>query len=826
MSTSDNAENSQSDSDSDDYVYKGESKSTTKGSKPKNLAKPAVKDCKPKCVNKPCSPKSTSKDYSSKSVSKDVKPRSPKSTSKECKQPKECKDACFLQCMSFIQSTKDIIVPPGATHMKVLLIGAGGGGGDYKSVDDTVTNGGGGGGAGGTYVNEHFDVQAGQTFTITIGQGGVGGGSYGTSGGDTSLVYGAHTKVANGGKGGGYGLSGSFGGKGGEGTGHGKMGDNGANGTPNTGGAGGKTKICRCQSFQYGNGGMGGSAEPVGLVVNSSSYKVSDFLTRLPNKDLLSVCKQSTEVKCCQPLSVCGCHTKEKEEGCHCCCPPDPLVPTPNPVGDTGMSGYAELKFYGCLPQCQVECSKVQHIIPCGSNYVYYIDPNAVTLIVDSSNFIVNTFLSTPSKNGHKIDIRMMYQHGLQVNIQTITGGTFSLSSSNPRVLMVYADGVWDVLENFQQLHSFYPTKQHQRVLTMLGLINPTNVGFPYSTAISANGCTIIVGVPSDSQSIGAGFIFTRVDDCWKYQTKLIPNDPNLTPTPSFVGVSVAISADGNTVAIGGNGDNNFTGAVWIFVRCDGTWTQQGTKIVAAVSAPGDEQGISVALNSNGNILAVGASHANSDVGEVIVYTRTMGVWSQQTIIPGNFLFGIAVSLSSVGDVLAIGSTETATSIYRNIGGVWTLDTIIPYNVYFNGSVDLSADGNTVAIGTERLGTIGAVVIYVYSGNTWVQQGIPLEPNNNIGAQIGFGFAVSLSGDGNTLAVGGISDNNFVGATWIFTRESGLWQQKEKLIGTSSIPSAQQGSTVALSSEGGILAVTNLAFPLLSNPVPLLWIFT
>jgi hypothetical protein len=37
-------------------------------------------------------------------------------------------------------------------------------------------------------------------------------------------------------------------------------------------------------------------------------------------------------------------------------------------------------------------------------------------------------------------------------------------------------------------------------------------------------------------------------------------------------GYSVAASSDGNTVIVGGWGDNSDTGAAWVFTRSNGTW--------------------------------------------------------------------------------------------------------------------------------------------------------------------------------------------------------------------------------------------------------------
>jgi hypothetical protein len=69
------------------------------------------------------------------------------------------------------------------------------------------------------------------------------------------------------------------------------------------------------------------------------------------------------------------------------------------------------------------------------------------------------------------------------------------------------------------------------------------------------------------------------------------------------------------------------------------------------------------------------------------------------------------------------------------------------------------------------------------------------------------GFGVSLSGDGNTLAVGGREDDGEIGATWVFARSHGSWRQLEKLVATDAIGRANQGFSASFSGHGGRLLV-------------------
>lgn len=95
-------------------------------------------------------------------------------------------------------------------------------------------------------------------------------------------------------------------------------------------------------------------------------------------------------------------------------------------------------------------------------------------------------------------------------------------------------------------------------------------------------------------------------------------------------GISVALSADGNTLAVGGFEDNDAVGAVWVFTRSGGVWTQQGSKLVGTGAVGGANQGISVALSADGNTLIEGGYSDNYFTGAAWVFTRSSGVWTQQ----------------------------------------------------------------------------------------------------------------------------------------------------------------------------------------------------
>ncbi len=257
-------------------------------------------------------------------------------------------------------------------------------------------------------------------------------------------------------------------------------------------------------------------------------------------------------------------------------------------------------------------------------------------------------------------------------------------------------------------------------------------------------------------------------------------------------GQSVAISADGNTAIVGGNGDNNTAGATWVFTRSGGVWTQQGNKLVGTGAVNVARQGLSVAISADGNTTVVGGPLDNYDTanysyrGATWVFTRTNGIWTQQ----GNKLVGTGA-----------------------VGGA-----------YQGRSVAISADGNTAIVGgNDDNNNAGATWVFTRSGGVWTQQGSKLVGTDAIGLA-NQGWSGSLSADGNTAIVGGFGDNDGVGAVWVFTRSAGVWtEQGSKLVGTGAVSTARQGYSVSISSDGNTALVGGYYD---NNYTGAIWVFT
>lgn len=345
------------------------------------------------------------------------------------------------------------------------------------------------------------------------------------------------------------------------------------------------------------------------------------------------------------------------------------------------------------------------------------------------------------------------------------------------------------------------------------------NDSFGQSVALSSDGNTLAVGAPyEDGNATGVGgnqgndaatdsgavYIFTRSGTAWSQQAYVKPSLAN--GPDDWFGACVALSADGNTLAVGAPNDDRDQfgvdqgvelnrGAAYVFSRTGSGWAQQAY-LKAANSQPGDLLGYSVALSSDGTTLAVG-SPVESNSGGVYVFMRSGSSWSQQAHLrASNFgfgdMFGACVGLSADGNFLAVGApSEDSNAI--GIGG--------------NQTDDSAFDS-------------GAVYIFSRSGTAWSQQAYVKSSNTDSGDA--FGSSLSLAADGATLAVGapnedstttgvgGNQSDNFAsdsGAVYVYSRTGTSWSVHAYLKASNTGAGDLFGSTVAISSDGATLAV-------------------
>jgi hypothetical protein len=234
--------------------------------------------------------------------------------------------------------------------------------------------------------------------------------------------------------------------------------------------------------------------------------------------------------------------------------------------------------------------------------------------------------------------------------------------------------------------------------------------------------------------------------------------------------------------------------------------------------------GNSIAISRDGTTLAVGAPHesggspginGNQDdnsaygSGAVYVFTRQGNSWVQQAYVKASnpqqsAHFGQVVSLSADGNTMGV-------------------------SAHFESSASKGINGNQ---NDDSIPEAGAVYIFTRTGATWSQQAYIKASNagraaisdDDISDGDQFGYSHSLSADGNTLAVGAITEdsrasgiNNLAfqdddtavssGAVYVFTRTGTTWSQQAYIKAANADGGDLFGYGVGLSADGNTLVV-------------------
>lgn len=276
-----------------------------------------------------------------------------------------------------------------------------------------------------------------------------------------------------------------------------------------------------------------------------------------------------------------------------------------------------------------------------------------------------------------------------------------------------------------------------------------------FGCSVAVEGTTAVIGACGAANGTGTAYVFTETSGTW-HQTQELTGSNG-----SYFGHSVAIS--GSTILVG----SPFTylpgpiqGAAYVFTNAGGTWTQTA-ELSANDEANGDEFGWSVSLN--GNTALIGSMldnvNGNTNQGAAYLFTNSGGTWTQ---------------------------TQKLTA---DDGGS---------NDAFGSSVSLS--GTTAIIGSPAAMTAGvpagAAYVYENSGGTWSQTQKLMLDNSAINA---FGASVNLQGSTVLIGADATSGANFgSGATFIYTDQSGFWQQSQKLYASDGAANDAFGWSVAM----------------------------
>ncbi len=370
---------------------------------------------------------------------------------------------------------------------------------------------------------------------------------------------------------------------------------------------------------------------------------------------------------------------------------------------------------------------------------------------------------------------------------------------------------------------------------------------FGFMTALSGNGDTLVVsahfeagggkGVDADQADdsipqAGAVYLFERDGDSWEQQAYIkASNTGELGAENEYVdgdqfGASVAISEDGNTVAVsavaedgglpGVNSDSSdnsalTAGAVYLFNRSGESWAESA--YIKPSNPDGQDYfGYSVSLTGNGRRLAVGSYDEDGSLagtnteqdnesrgsGAIYIFDLEDASWIQTAYLKA--------SNSERGDSLGV-------SVAISNDGRTVVGTALDEDGTTTGVNNFPGPDSEVNLST------GAVYVWGYD-EIWSQQAYIKASNTD--ADDVFGARLALSGDGATLVVGAQfedgatrgpngsqEDNSAIdaGAVYIFSRIGDEWQQQDYVKASNAEAFDEFGSSLSLNSDGSVLAI-------------------
>jgi hypothetical protein len=285
----------------------------------------------------------------------------------------------------------------------------------------------------------------------------------------------------------------------------------------------------------------------------------------------------------------------------------------------------------------------------------------------------------------------------------------------------------------------------------------------------------------------------------------------------SFFGSAAALN--NSTALIGADGDNSFQGAVYLFGRSNGVWSER-QKLTASDGLPGDEFGYRVALDDR--TLLVGAFTATvngtASQGAAYVFTRSGNAWSESqklTADDGGLFDNFGAAAALYGKTLVIGANgatvgdnpaQGAAYVFTKANGIWTLAQKLTANdgaAYDNFGLSVALNGSTVLVGSPRAAigshaAQGAVYVYSLSNGIWSQAQKLIASdgatNDSLGESVAISHGIALVG-----AYGAtINGRPGQGAAYIFTNSNGNLTEAQKLTASDGETNANFGNAVAI----------------------------
>ncbi len=247
-------------------------------------------------------------------------------------------------------------------------------------------------------------------------------------------------------------------------------------------------------------------------------------------------------------------------------------------------------------------------------------------------------------------------------------------------------------------------------------------------------------------------------------------------------GISIAV--DGDIAVVGARQDDTRNGSAYVFTKVSGVW-KQVAKLTADDGAANDEFGYSVAVD--GDTIVVGAHQNDADTndndeGAAYIFTKPALGWGDWSNLDTDGKAALTTKLTAFG---AAAEDEFGISV--------------------------AVDGNTVLVGAHQDDDNGdnSGAAYIFTRFRGVWGNAPVSGNHRVetaklvaaGAAADDEFGISVALDGDTAVIGARQDDTRNGSAYVFTKVSGVWSQKAKLIASDGAADDEFGISVAVDGD-------------------------
>ena len=421
----------------------------------------------------------------------------------------------------------------------------------------------------------------------------------------------------------------------------------------------------------------------------------------------------------------------------------------------------------------------------------------------------------------------VIYHDGVSVGSGSLTNPQNAYTSSDPKYHAIgarYDNGSsWAVAINaYWRYFRYY----HGKTLSASEVTDLYNDRDDTSTANARDGTT--QEGQSSVTTISTTDYENEVVQAYEYSSSTwnqVGNSIESSSLNDLSGGDIAINDEGNMITVGYPQTNSATGTTKVF-KYDASWNQVGSNIDG--SATGDHAGTAVVMDGSGDFVAIGSPFANITLNNTVTNTTVNGVQIGTQIDDAdlriNYTEGTLTGRSSAAisgngnRIITAGKHAMGQNFHGDLkiadwdGSQWNItldishlgisfDYWLHYNttgydrtkyyyVNFGYGVSLSYDGNTVAIGAPNTGSttnyqggdLGSVFIFKWDGSEWTLSADIGPGTQEFGHTVNLNKSIDPSIDGTVVLIGEEYNNNGCGAVSVYEYDGATWNQKGQTI--------------------------------------------